>query len=160
MRKELSHASQTVRLQSLKPNPTRASPYSSGSRWLNRLRRERSQGSAAMCCLEEACQRYSGGCRVGPECRVSLPRFGEALGLSPLRVSRRVLYGYSLRATRVVGDVTWRQWLFSYTGDYPTPSLSTRVMSDYKVPPKCLPHAAVTWTSLRLSSSGIPAKAE
>ena len=35
MSKELSHVSQTVRLHSVKPNPTRASPYSSGNRCLN-----------------------------------------------------------------------------------------------------------------------------
>src|SRR5688572_16491541 len=81
MSRELSHAIQTVRLRSMKPNPTRASPYSSGSRCLHRwskLHRERSQGSSAMRCLEEAQQRYSGGRRVGLEGRASFLRFGEA----------------------------------------------------------------------------------
>ena len=81
MSRELSHVVQTVRLRSTKPNPTRASPYSSGNRCQNRWarrQRERSQGSAAMCCHEEARQRYSGGCRVGLEGRASLLRFGEA----------------------------------------------------------------------------------
>jgi hypothetical protein len=81
MSKELSHAIQTVRFRAVKPNPTRASPYSSGNRcqnrWPNRCR-ERSQGSAVNGCREEARQRYSGGCRVGLECRASLLRFGEA----------------------------------------------------------------------------------
>ena len=36
--------------------------------------RERSQGGPAMCRREEAGQRYSGGCRVGPEGRASLHR--------------------------------------------------------------------------------------
>ncbi len=40
--------------------------------------RERSQGSSAMCCHEEARQRYSGGRRVGLEGRASFLRFGEA----------------------------------------------------------------------------------
>lgn len=35
MSKELSLVSQTVRLHSVNPNPTRASPYSSGNRCLN-----------------------------------------------------------------------------------------------------------------------------
>lgn len=80
MSRELSHVIQTVRLRCSKPNPTRASPYSSGNRCQNRWPRcrERSQGSSAMRCHEEAGQRYSGGRRVGLECRASFPRFGEA----------------------------------------------------------------------------------
>ena len=89
MSRELSQVAQTVRLRSLKPNPTWASPYSSRNRCLNRwsnprfdgdTHRESSQGSAARRCREEARQRYSGGCRVGLECRASLLRFGEAWG--------------------------------------------------------------------------------
>lgn len=89
MNRMLSHVLQTVRLRSPKPNPTRASPYSSGNRCLNRSpaerisflsvsHRERSQGRSAMRGREEARQRYSGGRRVGLECRASFPRFGEA----------------------------------------------------------------------------------
>ena len=80
MSRELSHVTQTVRLRFVKPNPTRASPYSSGNRCQNRWPsyRERSQGSSAMRCREEARQRYSGGRRVGLEGRASLPHAGEA----------------------------------------------------------------------------------
>jgi len=92
MSRELSHVIQTVRLRSVKPNPTRASPYSSGDRCQNRWpksRWERSQGSAVNGCREEARQRYSGGRRVGLEGRASFPRFGESMGPRPLAVSRR-----------------------------------------------------------------------
>jgi hypothetical protein len=81
MSRELSQVIQTVRLRSAKPNPTRASPYSSGNRCLNRWfssHRECSQGSSAMGCREEARQRYSGGRRVGLEGRASFPRTSEA----------------------------------------------------------------------------------
>src|ERR671934_2947746 len=89
---------------SLKPNPTRASPYSSGNRcqnWWPYSHWERSQGSAAMGCRDEAGQRYSGGCRVGLEGRASLHHQGEAwdrgLGRSPVAantVNRCELLGY------------------------------------------------------------------
>src|SRR5260370_17319286 len=85
MNRKLSHVTQTVRLRYVKPNPTCASPYSCRRRCQNRWlspdgtsRRGCSQASAAMRCREEAGQRYSGGCRVGPEGRASLLRFGEA----------------------------------------------------------------------------------
>jgi hypothetical protein len=81
MNREPSHAIQTVRLRFWKPNPTRASPYSSGNRcqnWWPNSHRECSQDSSAMRCREEAGQRYSGGCRVGLECRASLRYQGEA----------------------------------------------------------------------------------
>ena len=84
MSRELSHVTQTVRLRFVKPNPTRASPYSSGNRCQNRWassQRERSQGGAAMRRREEARQRYSGGCRVGLECRANFRRYGEAWDL-------------------------------------------------------------------------------
>jgi hypothetical protein len=37
-----------------------------------------------MRCREEARQRYSGGCRVGLECRANFRRYGEAWDLRPL----------------------------------------------------------------------------
>lgn len=165
MSRELSQSVQTVRLHSPKPNPTRASPYSSGSRCLNRrlLRRECSQGSSAMRCLEEARQRYSGGRRVGPECRASLPRFGQAW-VPRLWGTPGVSYTVTpSEHNRVVGDVTWRKWLFTRTGDYPTSSQSGSpycVTSGYKALPKCLSYAAASGGLPRLPVSGIPAKAQ
>jgi len=126
MNRELSHVLQTVRLRSWKPNPTRASPYSSGNRCQNRWpksHRERSQGSAAMRCREEARQRYSGGRRVGLEGRASLHHQGEAwdrcLGRSPETantVNRFELLGCLARSPGENGTLLM-------TGDYPTSSL-------------------------------------
>lgn len=80
--------------------------------------RGRSQAGAVMHRRDEAGQLYFGGCRVGPAvARVSaLWTKRESL---PLWDSRRDLYGYPLRLSRVLGDVTRRKWLVSLTGEVP-----------------------------------------
>jgi len=57
-----------------------------------------------MRCREEARQRYSGGCRVGLECRANFRRYGEAWDLCPLGSPEEANTVYSLRATWVL----WR----------------------------------------------------
>lgn len=143
------HVLQTVRLWSLKPNPTRASPYSSGNRCQNRCsksHRERSQGSSAMRCHEEARQRYSGGCRVGLECCASLPRFGEAwdccLWRSPEEVNTVTLFellGWVAMSPGENGPL-----LIPVT--IPRRLCTRRVMPAYKVYPKWLVYAALKRT--------------
>ena len=164
MSRELSHVLQTVRLRSVKPNPTRASPYSSGNRCQNRWpksHRERSQGSAAMRCREEAGQRYSGGRRVGLECRASLHRQGEALGPQPWRspeaantVNRFELLGCVAMSPGENGTL-----LIPVT--IPRRLCARRVTPAYKVVPKWLVYAVgAEHAAQALSASGIPAKAE
>lgn len=78
--------------------------------------RERSQGGAVMCRREEARQLHSGGCRVGLHvARVSalctkreFPASEELLERF-IRIPSPVL--------RVTGDVTWRKWIASLTGE-------------------------------------------
>jgi hypothetical protein len=77
---------------------------------------ERSQGGAVMCRREEARQLHSGGCRVGLHvARVSalctkreFPASEELLERF-IRIPSPVL--------RVTGDVTWRKWIASSTGE-------------------------------------------
>jgi len=160
MNRKLSHVTQTVRLRFPKPNPTCASPYSCRRRCQNRWlspdgtsRRGRSQASAAMRCREEARQRYSGGCRVGPEGRASLLRFGEAwdrgLWRSPEAshtVRRFELLGWVAMSPGDNGllfiPVTIPRRLCSSLG-------SGRVTPAYKVTPKWLADAVVQLTSPR-----------
>src|SRR5712691_1964542 len=163
MSRELSHVTQTVRLRSVKPNPTRASPYSSGNRCLNRWRRcrERSQGSSAMRCHEEARQRYSGGHRVGLECRASFPRFGEAWDRGLWR---------SPEVANTVNLFELLGWVAMSPGEngtllipvtIPRRLCACRVMPAYKVVPKWLVYAVGEEHGAQaLSSSGIPAKAQ
>ncbi len=164
MSRELSHVTQTVRLRSVKPNPTRASPYSSGNRCQNRRsksHRERSQGSSAMRCREEARQRYSGGRRVGLECRASFPRFGEAWDCCLWR---------SPEEANTVNFFELLGWVAMSPGEngpllipvtIPRRLCARRVMPAYKVVPKWLVYAVgAEHASQALSASGIPAKAE
>lgn len=164
MSRELSHVLQTVRLRSVKPNPTRASPYLSGNRCQNRgskSHRERSQGSAAMRCHEEARQRYSGGRRVGLECRASFPRFGEAWNRSLWRSPEEA---HTVNLFELLG------WVAMSPGEngtllipvtIPRRLCTRRVIPAYKVVPKWLVYAVGEENaSQALSSSGIPAKAE
>ena len=163
MSRELSHVTQTVRLRTMKPNPTRASPYSSGSRCLNRWfsHRERSQGSSAMRCLEEARQRYSGGRRVGLEGRASFLRFGEAWDRSLWR---------SPEETNTVNLFELLRWVAMSPGEngsllvpvtIPPRLCKRRVTPAYKVIPKWLVYAVgAEHAAQALSASGIPAKAE
>lgn len=164
MSRELSHVIQTVRLRSVKPNPTRASPYSSGNRCQNRWpksRRERSQGSAINDCREEARQRYSGGCRVGLECRASCPCFGEAwdrgLWRSPEEANTVNLFellGWVAMSPGENGTL-----LIPVT--VPRRLCTRRVTPAYKVQPKWLVYAVGEEKAFpALSSSGTPAKAE
>jgi hypothetical protein len=149
MSREPSHAIQTVRLRSWKPNPTRASPYSSGNRcqnWWPKSHWERSQGSSAMRCREEAGQRYSGGCRVGLECRASLHHLGEAwdrcLGRSPEAantVNRFELLGYVAMSPGENGAL-----FIPVT--VPRRLCRRRVRPAYKVYPKWLVYAMVKRT--------------
>ena len=163
MSRELSHVTQTVRLRTLKPNPTRASPYSSGNRCLNRWpsHRECSQGSSAMRCLEEARQRYSGGRRVGLEGRASLLRFGEAWD--------RCLWR-SPEEAHTVNLFELLRWVAMSPGEngpllvpvtIPRRLCRRRVIPAYKVTPKWLVYAVgAELAAQALSASGIPAKAE
>jgi hypothetical protein len=164
MSRELSQVIQTVRLRSSKPNPTRASPYSSGNRCLNRWsksHRERSQGSSAMRCHEEARQRYSGGRRVGLECRASFLRFGEAWDRSLWR---------SPEETNTVNLFELLGWVAMSPGEngtllvpvtIPRRLCKGRVTPAYKVVPKWLVYAVgVEHAAQAVSASGIPAKAE
>lgn len=164
MSRELSQVIQTVRLRSAKPNPTRASPYSSGNRCLNRWSkspRERSQGSSAMRCHEEARQRYSGGRRVGLECRASFLRFGEAWDRSLWR---------SPEETNTVNLFELLGWVAMSPGEngtllvpvtIPRRLCTRRVTPAYKVVPKWLVYAVgVEHAAQAVSASGIPAKAE
>jgi len=163
MSRELSHVTQTVRLQSVKPNPTRASPYSSGSRCLNRwqLHRERSQGSSAMRCREEARQRYSGGRRVGLEGRASFLRFGEAWDRSLWR-SPEVAYTVNLfEPLRWVAMSPGENGTLLVPVTIPRRLCACRVTPAYKVTPKWLVYAVgAEHAAQALSASGIPAKAE
>lgn len=164
MSRELSHVTQTVRLRSVKPNPTRASPYSSGNRCLNRWsksHRERSQGSSAMCCHEEARQRYSGGRRVGLEGRASFLRFGEAwdrrLWRSPEEVNTVTLF----ELLRWVAMSPGENGTLLIPVTIPRRLCACRVMPAYKVKPKWLVYAVGEENAAQaLSSSGIPAKAQ
>jgi len=122
---------------------------------------ERSQDGAGMCHRDEAGQLYFGGCRVGPAAaRVSaLWMKRESL---PLWDSRRDLYGYSLRLSRVLGDVTRRKWLVSLTGEVP---LRLRIYAgqrrSIRYRPKRSSHAMVEEkSSLLASSSGMAADPE
>ena len=144
MSRELSHATQTVRLRTVKPNPTRASPYSSGNRCLNRWsnnQRERSQGDAVMRRREEARQRYSGGRRVGLEGRASLLRFGEAWDRSLWR---------SPEEANTVNLFELLRWVAMSPGEngpllvpvtIPRRLCTCRVTPAYKVVPKWLVYA-------------------
>ena len=144
MSRELSHVTQTVRLQFVKPNPTRASPYSSGNRCLNRWsndQRERSQGSSAMRCHEEAGQRYSGGRRVGLEGRASFPRTSEAWDCCLWR---------SPEETNTVNLFELLRWVAMSPGEngtllvpvtIPRRLCTRRVTPAYKVTPKWLGYA-------------------
>src|SRR5262249_14645383 len=126
-------ASQTVRLHSLKPNPTRASPYSSGNRCLNLWSPQGTQPERSS----------NGPSRRGPTAILrgvsrwprgscEPPPLGRSMRPASV-VSRRGLYGYSLRATRVIGDVTWRKWLFTCTGDCPTSSQHLLSLSNVRL---------------------------
>ena len=164
MSRELSHATQTVRLRTVKPNPTRASPYSSGNRCLNRWsnnHRERSQGGVAMRRREEARQRYSGGRRVGLEGRASLLRFGEAWD--------RCLWR-SPEEAHTVNLFELLRWVAMSPGEngpllvpvtIPRRLCTRRVTPAYKVTPKWLVYAVGAENATQAASaSGIPAKAE
>ncbi len=164
MSRELSRVIQTVRFCSMKPNPTPASPYWSGSRCQNRWlqgRRERSQGSAINGCREEARQRYSGGRRVGLEGRASLLRFGEAWDRGLWR---------SPGEANTVNLSELLRWVAMSPGEngtllipvtVPRRLCKCRVTPAYKVYPKGLVYAVgEEQASLARSSSGIPAKAE
>ena len=106
-------------------------------------RGERSQGSPAMGCLEEAFQRYSGGCRVG----LTVVRTAASMVKheSPASVGLpKSLIRLLSSATRVVGGVTWRKWYLTHTGEVPRRLCSLRrVTPVYKAHPKCLAQAAV-----------------
>ena len=164
MSRELSQVIQTVRLRTLKPNPTRASPYSSGSRCLNRWsnnHRERSQGGSAMRRREEAWQRYSGGRRVGLEGRASFPRTSEAWDCCLWR---------SPEEANTVNLFELLGWVAMSPGEngpllvpvtIPRRLCKRRVRPAYKVTPKWLVYAVGAENATQAASaSGIPAKAE
>lgn len=99
-----------------------------------------------MGCREEAGQRYSGGCRVGLECRASLHRLGEAwdrgLGRSPEvanTVNRFEPLGCVAMSPGENGFL-----LIPVTG--PRRLGRRRVMPAYKVYPKGLGYAMVKRT--------------
>lgn len=76
----------------------------------------RSQDGAVTCRREEAGQLHSGGCRVGlPVARVSAlcTKRGFPASEEPPERSVRL----PSPASRVTGDVTWRKWLVSSTGE-------------------------------------------
>ena len=164
MSKVLSHVTQTVRLRFVKPNPTRASPYSSGNRCLNRWsksHRERSQGSSAMRCHEEARQRYSGGRRVGLERRASLLRFGEAWVRRLWRAPEEVYTVTLFELLRWVAMSPGANGTLLIPVTIPRRLCACRVTPAYKVKPKWLVYAVGEENAAQaLSSSGIPAKAE
>ena len=104
---------------------------------------ERCQGTSAMRCLEEASQRYSGGCRAGlTVVRAATPMVKHvppASGRLPKSLIRLLS-----SATRVLGGVTWRKWPLAHTGEVPRRLCSScRVTPGYKARPKCLVYAAV-----------------
>lgn len=105
--------------------------------------RECSQGRSVMVCHDEACQRYSGGCRVGlTVVLASAPMVKHesfaSVGLP--KGSVRLLSS----ATRVLGGVTWRKRSLTHTGEVPLRlCLFGRVTSTYKVNPKWSAHAMV-----------------
>jgi len=164
MSKELSHATQTVRLRTLKPNPTRASPYSSGNRCLNRWsinHRERSQGGVAMRRREEARQRYSGGRRVGLEGRASLLRFGEAWDRCLWRSPEEAHTVNLFELLRWVAMSPGENGTLLVPVTVPRRLCARRVMTAYKVTPKWLSYAVGAQRATQAcSASGIPAKAE
>lgn len=164
MSRELSHVTQTVRFPFGKPNPTRASPYLSGNRCLNRWftsHRERSQGGAAMRGREEARQRYSGGRRVGLEGRASFPRTSEAWDCGLWR---------SPEVANTVNLFELLRWVAMSPGEngpllipvtIPRRLCKGRVKPAYKVTPKWLVDAVGAENATQAASaSGIPAKAE
>jgi hypothetical protein len=104
---------------------------------------ERSQGSPAMVCLEEAFQRYSEGRRAGlTVVRAATPmakHVSPASGRLPKSLMRLLS-----SANRVIGGVTWRKWSLAHTGEVLRRLCSSRrVTSAYKVRPKWLSYAAV-----------------
>lgn len=114
-----------------------------------------------MRCHEEAGQRYSGGRRVGLECRASFPRFGEAwdcgLWQSPTEANT-VNFGELLGW---VAMSPGENGLLLIPVTIPRRLCTGRVMPAYKVVPKWLVYAVgVEHLSLKVSASGIPAKAE
>jgi hypothetical protein len=164
MSRELSHVIQTVRLPFVKPNPTRASPYSSGNRCLNRWassQRERSQGGAVMRRREEARQRYSGGRRVGLEGRASLLRFGEAWDRSLWRSPEEADTVNLFELLRWVAMSPGENGTLLVPVTIPRRLCTRRVTPAYKVTPKWLVYAVgAEQVAQALSASGIPAKAE
>jgi len=110
---------------------------------LGSSQRERSQDRSVMVCLDEACQRYSGGRRAGltvvrasvPLAKHESPASGR-LPKSPMRLLSS--------ANRVLGGVTWRKWCLTHTGEVPRRlCLLGRVRSAYKAHPKWSAYAMV-----------------
>ena len=105
--------------------------------------RERSQVRSVMVCHDEACQRYSGGRRVGLTVVLAstpLVKHESSASVGLPKGSVRLLSS----ATRVIGGVTWRKWSLTHTGEVPLRlCLISRVTSTYKVKPKWSAHAMV-----------------
>jgi hypothetical protein len=111
---------------------------------LDSLQGERSQGTPAMVCHEEAGQRHSGGRRAGlTVVRASTPKVkhvSPASGSLPKSLIRLLS-----SANRVIGGVTWRKRPLTHTGEVPRRLcfFFRRVTPVYKVLPKCLAYAMV-----------------
>ena len=123
--------------------------------------RERSQGSSAMRCHEEARQRYSGGRRVGLEGRASFRRFSEAwdcgLWRSPEETNTVILF----ELLRWVAMSPGENGTLLIPVTIPRRLCKCRVMPAYKVTPKWLVYAVGAENATQAASaSGIPAKAE
>jgi len=96
-----------------------------------------------MGCHEEARQRYSGGRRVGLECRASFPRFGEAWDRSLWRSPEEI---HTVNLFELLG------WVAMSPGEngtllvpvtIPRRLCTRRVTPAYKVTPKWLVYASV-----------------
>lgn len=115
----------------------------SSAKPLGHIQGERSQDRSAMACRVEACQRYSGGCRVGlTVVRASTPlaKHESTASGGPPKSLIRLLSS----ATRVLGGVTWRKRRLTHTGEVPRRLCSlSRVTLAYKVRPKWLAYATV-----------------
>jgi hypothetical protein len=146
MSKEPSQLYKTVKLDSIKAEAYLGEAVlvqKSMTKPLGPAQWECSQDRSVMVCLDEARQRYSGGCRVGlTVVRASAPMVKHE---SPASVglpkgSVRLLSS----ANRVLGGATWRKWSLTHTGEVPLcPRLTRGVTSTYKVHPKWSPHARV-----------------
>jgi hypothetical protein len=78
---------------------------------------ERSQVGTAMLRRDEAGQPYFGGCRVGPTAARVSALWTKRESLASMGLPERESYGYPLRLSLVLGDVTRGKWLVSLTGE-------------------------------------------